>query len=385
MNHIIVFSELTTGKLKTMLTANCTFRDALEMVQSVNKKTIYKNVVKSQAEQLINELDHKQLGYKESDDFNISFIPCKNPDNVNIVITPACIYNLYEPFNFPAAPDKRSQLFLALFCDEFERIKVRVFHAVNESFDSSLFSMDAYKAMVFIKTCFRSQRIVFQEHLLKYPAYRLNPDAYINYMLAFFIIKVQVYFAKIFKEALAEEEKNEAQLFDELFRIDPVVLKKFNVTPAYSPPAASENVSSEIIATNNYKTSTAPLQGFDANESLNTAFDIISQKYVLKPEILKTVVKLIGKCNWNGNANTLGDILYQLMHVLKEDDKFLLEAPDSVIAELTQMMLTWKGNQTLSKSTIRTHLQKNSTLKRPKEGESNKIDVSKLINASTKR
>ena len=220
MNHYTVFSELTTGKLKDMLSGKLKYKNILAMVQAVNTKVIHKNVLKSHVEQLVSEIDYKNLGYKEAEDFKVSTTPGRNADQVNIIIMPACVYKLDEPFTLPQPPDERSKMLLALFCDEFERIKVRVFHAVWESFDTSMISLDAYKAMVFIKTCFRSQRIVFQEHLLKFPAFKKHPDAYINYMLAFFIIKVQVFFSKTFKDALAEDVKTEEQLFDELYRIE---------------------------------------------------------------------------------------------------------------------------------------------------------------------
>ena len=87
MNHIVVFCELTTGKLKNLLSNNFIHNDVLSVVKSVNSKILFKNIPVSENNAIVENFNCHTLGYKSVEDYTISTSTGKTPEFLNINIT----------------------------------------------------------------------------------------------------------------------------------------------------------------------------------------------------------------------------------------------------------------------------------------------------------
>lgn len=382
MNHITVFSELTTGKLKAMLSGKCQYNDVLSIVQAVNKRTIYKNVLKSQVNSLVESIEFQALGYKTFEDFKATTTPGNAADKVNILITPATYYPLNENFKLKQAPDKRSQLFLLLFCDEFERIKVRALYSLEINDVPEAVSMYAVKNLQFVKTCFRSQRTVFHELFSLHPDYLHNPDAFIHYYLNYFLIRIRIFYEKLFEHFLDKSDKTEKQLLAELFQFNESATQSQTSSEAAYEISDKTNYVAEPTCNSKSKKKKQPQQELDSASPLAQAFEIIGRVYNIEPSVLKVLVSLIGNLKWNGGRNALADIIFQLMNEIKVSDKPMLETTPDIIAVLVSILCLDKDDHPISKSTIRTSLQPDKPSKRPKAGGKGKIDLNNILKFS---
>ncbi|MGD0710253.1 MAG: hypothetical protein ABR968_03655 [Bacteroidales bacterium] len=363
MNHIIVFSELTTGKFKTMLSGKCLHKDILSIVRSVNSKVIYKNVPLSQANSLSDTFNYQALGYKSTDDFKLTTSTGKSPEFVNITITPLCYYNLHDNFSLTQAPDKRSNIIQGLLVDEFERIKNRALYTLESSHDEKDIKVYAVKNRMFVKTCFHNHKAVFHDLFTLYPDYLRNPDAFIHYYLNFFLIRLRMFYEKLFEDFLGKSKKTEKQLLAELFQMNPAVMYKQNNTIT----TTLDNDSDILARESDY--------GQDSDNSLLNAYDIIGKAHNIPPQKVQQLVELIGKVKWNGNKNILGDAIYQFMQKHNNKNIPLLDASHEVISTIVSLIGIDDQDHPLSKYTIKTHLQSGKSDKRPKSGSKKKIDI----------
>ena len=375
MNHIIVFSELTTGKLKTMLSDKLIYNDVLSIVKFVNTKIIGKNIPNPETDSFIEAFNFKALGYKSVDDFTITTTTGKSQEFSNIIITPVKVYNLHENFTLYQAPDKRSKIFQGLLCDEFERIKNRALYFLESNNDEKIVKMYALKNLQFIKTCFHNHKPVFHELFTLHPDYLHNPDAFIHYNINFFLIRLRLFYEKFFVPFLPQSKKTEKQLLAELFQMNTNVLYNQN-----NQLTSNDNNDTSLKASEpendysiNNKKKIKP--DFNTASSLPMAFELIAKEYNISVEILKLITPFIGKLQWNGNINSLGDVLFQMMYEHKTKGKPFLDGPHEAIASFVSLFLVDKNGQPLSKASIKTCLQKSKTDKRPKSGSKGKINL----------
>ncbi len=379
MNHIAIFSELTSGKLSSMLSGKCQYNDVLSIVKAVNKNTIYENVLKSQVSGLVKNLEFKALGYKSTEDFKIITSQGNAPDQVNITITPSSFYPLHENFRLKPAPDKRSRLFNGLFSDEFERIKVRALYHLETTDDPESVSMYAVKSLLFVNTCSHDHLPVFHKMFLRYPDYLHHPDTYIHYYLNFFLIRVRLFYEKLFEKFLDKPEKTEKQLFAELFHINESALHgQDDSTSDYKINDNTSHVN-EPVNKSHSKNNNQPQLDLDGASPLARAFQLISEEYNIPAETLYILVRLIGSTRWNGGKQALADVIFQLTNEIKVDDKPILEVKPSVISALLAIVCFDKDGEPINKSTIQNSLQPNKPGKRPKSGSEEKINVKQLL------
>jgi len=162
MNDISVFFELTNGKFKSLLNGNCPYKDTLSIVNAVNNKIIYKGVPEHEVTGLIEKIDFQSMGYFSQSDFKIiTTEEQNNPNLVNISISPACFYTLQDNFFLIPAPNNKSNMFLSLFCDEYERIKKRALYFFSKNNDKELVQMYALRNIQYIKNCYNISKTNF--------------------------------------------------------------------------------------------------------------------------------------------------------------------------------------------------------------------------------
>ncbi len=371
MNHIEVFSELTSGKLKNMLSGNLPYKDVLSIVRKVNTKMIYENVPLSKVNMHSESFNFQALGYRSLDDFSITTTTGKTSEFVNISVTPLCFYELDEKFNLAPAPDNRSKIILGLLKDEFERIKYRALYILESSTDENQVTFYAKKNIMFVKTCFHNHKMLFHDLFTLHPDYIHDADAYIHYNINYFLIKLRLFYEKLFEYFLGSGRKTEKQLLAELFQLNPTLMYQQNTKTSSVSEPETEIVSSEPIK-----------QRFAADTSLAMAYETIGKAHNFSAEKVRQLMELSGKVKWNGNINTLGDIIYQLMNELKENNTPNLEASPDDIANIVSLLFIDKENNPLSRSSIKTSLYSGRSDKRPKPGSKAKIDVQKLISGN---
>lgn len=362
-----------------MLSGKCPFNDMLSIVRSVNTKIIYRNIPVSETESITENFNYQAFGYKSVDDFKLSTTIGKAPEFINITITPLSYYNLHDNFTLALAPDKRSKIIQGLLCDEFERIKNRALYFLETTNDEKEIKVYAVKNRMFIKTCFHSHKPVFHDLFSLYPDYLHHADAFIHYNINFFLIRLRLFYEKLFEDFLPKSKKTEKQLLAELFQMNPSVLYKQSALLT----TTSENSCDYLVSDSGHNCNTEnsePLQhGFDSASSLPMAFEIIGKAYNIPAGNIKQFIELIGKIKWNGQVNTLGDILYQLMFELKDKGKPKLEASAETIAGLVSLLCIDKEDHPLSKASIKTCLQPGKMDKRPKPGSAKKIDIGTIF------
>ncbi len=364
MNHIEVFSELTSGKLKNMLSGNLPYKDVLSIVRKVNTKMIYENVPLSKVNMHSESFNFHALGYRSHDDFTITTTTSKTSEFVNISVTPLCYYELDEKFNLAPAPDKRSKIILGLLKDEFERIKYRALYILESSTDENQVTFYAKKNIMFVKTCFHNHKLLFHDLFTLHPDYIHDSDAYIHYNINYFLIKLRLFYEKLFEYFLGSGRKTEKQLLAELFQLNTTLLYQQNTQTTSVSEPEPVMVSSEPV-----------LQSYAADTSLAMAYETIGKAHNISADKICQLVSIIGKVKWTSNRNILGDAVYQIMQ--KKDNRGLpmLEATPDVISSLISLICIDSVGHPLSKHTIKTFLQSGKSDKRPKKGSSGKIDI----------
>jgi len=364
MNHIEVFSSLTSGKLKNILSRDLPYKDVLSIVRKVNTKVIYENVPLSKVNMQTESFNFQALGYRSHDDFTITTTTGKTSDFVNISVTPLCFYELDEKFNLAPAPDKRSKIILGLLKDEFERIKFRALYILESSKNENQVTFYAKKNIMFVKTCFHNHKILFHDLFTLHPDYIHDSDAYIHYNINYFLIKLRLFYEKLFEYFLDTGKKTEKQLLAELFQLNPTLLyqqnKQSNLVSEPEPVMASSE----------------PLQQrYAADTSLAMAYETIGKAHNISAEKVRLLVEIAGKVKWNGNKNILGDIIYQITQKIGKNKMPLLKASPETLSALISLICVDEEGQPLSKSTFKTLLQPDKSDKRPKKGSNGKIDI----------
>jgi len=357
MNHIEVFSALTSGKLKTILSGNLPYKDILSIVREVNTKIICENVPLSKVNMHTENFNFQALGYWSHDDFTITTTSGKTSEFSNITVTPVSHYILHDNFTLALAPDKRSKIILGFLADEFERIKCRALYTFESSTNENRVKLYAIKNRQFIKTCFHNHKAIFHDIFTLHPNYLGNPDAYIHYYINFFLIRLRLFYEKLFEDFLGTGKKAEKQLLAELFQINPALM--YNQLSTNQPDLENKPV---------FECSEPVQQPYAAVTSLALAYETIGKAHNISADTLKILVGLIGKFKWNGKKNILGDAIFQLLQKKDENDLPMLEASPDVLATLISLLCIDSTGNSLSKATIRTYLQPCKVDKRPKEG-----------------
>jgi len=357
MNHIEVFSSLTSGKLKNILSGDLPYKDVLSIVRKVNTKVIYENVPLSKVNMQTESFNFQALGYKSNDDFSITTTSGKTSEFSNITITPVSHYLLHDNFTLAFAPDKRSKIILGFLADEFERIKCRALYTLESSTEEKDIKVYAVKNRMFVKTCFHNQKAIFHDLFTLYPDYLRNPDAFINYYINYFLIRLRLFYEKLFEDFLGIGKKTEKHLLAELFQMNPALMQKqVSATTTYLYNV-EETTSSEPVQ-----------QCYAADTSLTMAYETIGKAHNISAEKVRLLVEIAGKVKWNGKKNILGDAIFQLLQKKDENDLPMLEASPDVLATLISLLCIDSTGNSLSKATIRTYLQPCKVDKRPKEG-----------------
>jgi len=382
MNHVILFSDLTTGRLKTVLAGECRFKQLLPLVQHVNKKVIFQNIPSSDVAKNIATFDFQAFGYKGPDDFEIKEVKANTPDHVNLEIKPLCVYSLQDNFTLAPAPDLRSSLFLGLFCDEFERIKARALYFMDSNDDEAKVKMYALKNLQFVKTCFHNNKSTFQSLISQNHDYENDPILFIYYYLNFFLIRVRLFYHKLFEHFIPRSKKNEEQLIKELFQISPAMYqnRRTALNSYLKTPAKSEL--EEVDTPAYYGKSIKPQHSFDRASSQPLSESPEYNSANSSRHDTNTSGSQSIKLQWNGQINTLVDIFYQTMYEIKVDGEPLLDATPNDIANMLANNFCDRNGNELSRSTIKTILLPSRADKRPKKDNSKRIDISKLMNGN---
>lgn len=382
MNHIVLFSELTTGKLKNILAGECKYKELLPLVQHVNRKIIFQNIASNEIEKHKAMFDFKSLGYHSPDDFILYESHTKQPNVFNIEVKPACTYHLQDDFTLLDPPDHKSALILGLYSDEFERIKSRALRFMESNNDEKKVKMYAVVNLQFTKTCFHTNKAVFQTLLVQHPDYLRHPVVFVQYYLNFFLIRVRLFYQKLFEHFLPHCKKTEEQLLSELFHISPSAFQKINTTAAIY----QNNISVPVVAEPEniiYKNSSENLKhNFDSVSSLPFSPETIKLLRSVPEEDLITMLNLIGKFDWSRNANVLADVVFQLLHDDKDEGLPPLRASLVDIASLVSIFVNDKFGKRINKTTFNTYLQPKKTQKRPKSGSDKRIEINEIISFS---
>ncbi len=364
MNHIQTFSELNSEKVKFLLSEKFPYRDVLSLVKEVNTRIIYENVPAEQSLILIKSFKYKAFGYKGKNDFKLTTTAGDKPEFKNISVTPACHYSLHDNFAIEPAPDMRSKIIVGLLADEFERIKCRALYTFETYTVSEQIKVYALKNRQFIKTCFHNHKAGFHDLFTLNPNYLHYPVPYIHFYINFFLIKLRLFYEKLFVDFLGPGKKNEKQLLAELFQMNPALLHKKCYNEPTPKPINEENCISEQIS-----------HSFDPSNTLTSAYELIAKEHNIKSAQLKQILDLAGKVKWNGNRNILGDVIYQFMQRKDAKGQPLLDASPDVIASLISLLAIDSTNAPLSKATMKTYLLPSKNEKRPKGGTKGKIDI----------
>lgn len=362
MNELLVFTELTSDKLKSLLSLNSPYRDVLSLVKEMNTRIIYENVPASEAHIKMKNFPFKSFGYKSPKDFKLFTTTGDKADTLNVSVTPLCCYVLEDNFTLNPAPDKRSKIILGLLADEFERIKQRAIHFLSTDVDEKQLKLYASKNRQFVKTCFHNHTAHFHDLFTIHPDYLNNPDAFIHFYLNFFLIRLRLFYEKFFEDYLGPGKKNEKQLLAELFQVNPALMVKRKNIVRHTLDDESEMTCSEKVT-----------QSYDTDTSLALAYETIGKEHNISADTLKMLLNLNGRFTWKDKINILGDAIYQLMQKKDAQGKPILDLSPDVMASLVSTLFVDSNGNHLSKATIRTYLQPCKADKRPKEGSKSKI------------
>jgi len=310
----------------------------------------------------IEKLDYKALGFKSPLDFDL-ITKEQSKGRKDIYVKPLKVYELMELIDIPYYASLKCTTFIELLGDEFERIKIRAERILDLSDNESSVRIYATKHIQKAKKLFYDSKKALS-HIKKSD----NPeDIYIIFAANIFLIRIIIFFQKLFRPYVAGNIDNEQHLFNEILQV--VSLKRL------CSLFHAQNSGYCGYIKKSFVENTIDTEGSAHEVSDNSQKDQTPQKSLPanKGDLQYAPLK------WNGQINVLVDVLTQLTEETRIKGMPALETTDEDLLNFILTNFRDSDNKELSYYTINTLLNKNRTDKRLHPQSPKRIDVAKTV------
>ncbi|HBG69693.1 MAG: hypothetical protein A2W93_11985 [Bacteroidetes bacterium GWF2_43_63] len=314
---------------------------------------------------LIDYLDNNNYlsyGYKSRKDYSVDYHQIPN-GKYKIVIRPNKVYRLEDSNDIPQFDTPKSQSFLELMGDEFERIKLRAEWVLEYYSDAKDISVYANRQIQKTKKLFSEVKIELGDIQKE----KARDNIYIFFVLNLFVARVIVFYQQMFLPYINTPLESKERLFYEIFQelSVPKMCKLFR----YNLTSRPECFEKSFIENTGVSERILPQS---VSESSKTFSDHMKTH-------LNTVNVQYQPIKLNGQVNVLVDIFTQLLEKYRTPEGPFIETSRENLEAFLVANFTDRSNKPLSSYTIHTLLKPYRVDKHIKQDSPKRIDISGFI------
>lgn len=362
--HIHLFEEIIKGRFRPFLPR---YSDSLELkniLLEAQTQTVATLGPNEDAEAYISDTDFLTFGFKDVSDFDITQKALPG-GKTGIVVTPRKVYEGREVLDIPNYTSFKTNVFLEMVIDEFERLKIRAEKKLDMTEDRKEIAVYAEKHVTKAKKLFYDAKLLLNDN-------HHRDDIYILLALSMVLIRTVLFYQKFFKQFLVLPADNPDQLKAELF--SSIALGRLKVLFNMNGSGYCSYIKKSYLQ----KSDT---QDCNVEEPCGSGSETFSGKKSLQQEHGS---QSYHPAKWNGQANVLMDLFIQLTEEIKVSGKPILETSPENLRELIMEFFVDKDNKKFSYHTVNTNLKSYRTDKRIKPKSPKKIDVKGIISKPDK-
>ena len=360
--HINVFHEIVKGKFNPCLVQN-THNDALRNLV-ITANTI-KATTLSETEnpfEFIENNDFTIFGYRNTNDFDIDIVKLPSGKS-DIFIKPLKIYDLHEVMDIPQYVSLKCTCYVEFMGDEFERIKIRAEKIYDTGTDEASIREYAGRHIQMTKKLFHDAKME-----LKSVQEKDNPEnIYILFAANLFLVKIILFYQKMFQLFLNNTIDSEEKLFHEVIKI--LSLKKLcTIFPCRKTSFCNyiKKTYIEKAKQTEDQIDEMPVEYSESSCSKKTLpIDIKLPKY----ERIKV----------NGQINVFVDMFIQCLEEIEVPEGMFIETTRENLQNFLLANFNDKNDKPFNPYTINTILKPYRTDKHISSNSPKKIDVKKIF------
>ncbi|MBL6964640.1 MAG: hypothetical protein ISR55_12515 [Bacteroidetes bacterium] len=353
-----IFEQILKGDIRPNNQRNERVENLRDLVKKVNKrKVVFKDELSSESPKSL--VNYKSLGYYSEDDFNIIPEVAGKDRHTDYYIVPAKSYKPNDPNMISDFASERMNLYLDLIYDEYERIKNRVEFVNDELTDSAEIRNYAAKNIQKTKKLIEDAKVIFSSLSIT--------DSFDNLHILLIttetLIKIISFLQNHLKFSINFQVENTDSMLLKLYK---------QIHEMHFKCLKNENL--EILCENamiHYENSVN-------NKSLKKSLLMDTTKRLFQDYHSQEITKIEGnmKWKWNGQLNTLVDIIIQLQVATNPDGTRVLEVSADQIKTFLCDNFTDKHGKDLSTYTLATYLKPYRSDKKIKKDNPKRIDLS---------
>lgn len=361
--HIQLYEEIIKGRFRPFLPKYSEPTELKNILKEAQLQTIAVLTPGQEIDAVIEECDYRLFGFKEVSDMDFTK---KSINGKTVVIaSPTTVYEGCEVLDIPNYTSFKTNIFMEMIMDEFERVKIRAERKLEITDDRKDLAIYAEKHIAKLKKFFYDAKTLLKDN-------HHRDDIYILLALSMVLIRTILFYQKMFKQFINTSPDNADQLKSELFsnialgrlkvlfdmrgsQYCSFIKKSFLQSPDGEPCHCEGNP-------------VASHETFSGKKSLQQDSGL-QRFYPLK---------------WNGQLNVLMDIFIQLTEEIKVSGKPILEtSPENLRNMIMECFVDGDGKK-LSYHTVNTNLKSYRSDKRIKPSSPKKVSIKSIISKPNK-
>ncbi|MEI6767187.1 MAG: hypothetical protein WCM76_16275 [Bacteroidota bacterium] len=357
--HVHLFEELIQGRYRPFLPKYSDNSNLQNIILEAQTRTVSVLIKGQDVDEFIAETDFLSFGFKDESDFDI--IKKSVPGGkTEISVVPMKAYAGREVLDIPSFTSFKTNIFLELIMDEFERLKIRAEKKFEQTVDRKELTVYAEKHIVKTKLLLYDAKLHLNDN-------HSRDDIYILLALSMVLINTILFYQKLFKPFLSITPETREQLKSELF--SSIALGRLKALFDMRGSEYCTFIKKSYLG----KPCSDDCNTADTNENGAETFSEkkSSQQEQGSPKFYPGV--------WNGQINVLMDIFIQITEEIKVSDKPLFDtSPENLRAIIMEVFLDKYGKR-LSYHTVNTNLKSYRTDKRIKANSPKKINIKDIL------
>lgn len=357
--HVHLFEEIIKGRFRPFLPR---YSDSLELkniLLEAQTQTVATLGPNEDVEAFILDTDFLTFGFKDVSDFDITQKAVPG-NKTEIVVIPRKVYEGHEVLDIPYYTSFKTNIFLEMILDEFERVKIRAEKKLEITESHKELSVYAEKHIAKLKKLFYDVKVLLNDN-------HHRDDIYILMALSLIIIRTILFYQKMFKQFLVLPPDNQDQLKSVLF--SSIALGRLKVLFDMRGSQYCSYIKKSYLQ--KYDTHDGNVE-----EPCDSGSETFSEKKSLQQE---RETQSYHPAKWNGQANVLMDLFIQLTEEIKVSGKPILETSPENLRELIMEFFVDKDSKRFSYHTVNTNLKSYRTDKRIKPKSPKKIDLMNIL------